>query len=269
MKAIVYEKSNSPDILRLRDVEKPFPKDDEVLIKIAAVSINAADYRSMRMGIIPKGKVFGADVAGRVETVGKNSHKFKAGDEVFGDLAACGFGGFAEYATAPDSLLARRPAGVPCKEAAAIPMAAVTALQGLRDIGKIRAGQKVLICGAGGGVGTFAVQLAKYYGAAVTAVCGHHNMEMVKSLGADRVIDYSLEDFSERGERYDLVAAINGSRALSIYKRVMTPKGMLVMIGGGLTQIFNIMVFGWMHSIGGKKMRLLAARPSAADLEFI
>jgi NADPH:quinone reductase-like Zn-dependent oxidoreductase len=269
MKAIVYKKSRTPDSLGLDEVEKPCPKDDEVLIKIAAASVNAADYRSMRMGIIPKRKVFGADVAGRVEAVGKNIKEFKAGDEVFGDLLESGFGGFAEYVTAPERLLALRPAGVPCMDAAAIPMAAVTALQGLRDIGKIKAGQKVLICGAGGGVGTFAVQLAKYFGATVTAVCGPHNVEIVKSLGADRVIDYSKEDFSASGERYDLIAAVNGSQSLSAYSRVMSPKGTLAMLGGSLTQIFNIVAFGWMYSISGKKMQLVAGKPSAADLEFI
>ncbi len=269
MKAIVYEKGGSPEALRLREVEKPIPRNDEVLIKIAAVSLNAADYRSMRMGIIPKNKIFGADVAGRVEEVGKYIKRFQPGDEVFGDLAASGFGGLAEYATAPESLLAQRPASVPCMNAAALPMAAVTALQGLRDVGKIQAGQKILICGAGGGVGTFAVQLARYYGAEVTAVCGPHNVELVKSLGAARVIDYTKEDCFAGGERYDLVLAVNGSQALSTYQRVMAPKGILVMAGGGLSQIFRLMAFGWIYSLGGRKMKLLSAKPSAADLEFI
>lgn len=269
MRAIVYEKSNSPDILVLRELEKPVPNDNEVLIKIAAVSINAADYRSMRMGTIPKRKIFGADVAGRVESVGRSIKKFKVGDEVFGDLAGNGFGGFAEYVTAPEFLLALKPASLSFIDTAAVPMAAVTALQGLRDLGKIRAGQEVLICGAGGGVGAFAVQLAKHFGAEVTAVCGPHNVEIVRSLGADRVIDYSKEDFRAGGERYDLVLAVNGSQSLSAYRGVMAPKGILVMVGGALTQILSVMLFGWLHSLGGKKMRLLAAKPSAGDLELI
>jgi NADPH:quinone reductase-like Zn-dependent oxidoreductase len=268
MKAFVFEK-NSPDLLVLNEVEKPIPNDNEVLIKIAAVSVNAADYRSMRMGSIPKRKIFGADVAGHVEAVGKNVHKFTPGDDVLGDLSACGFGGFAEYVCAPESYLALKPADVSFIESAAIPMAAVTALQGLRDLGQIQPGQKVLICGAGGGVGTFAVQLASYFGAEVTAVCGPHNTAMVRSIGADRVIDYSKEDFSVSGRRYDLVCVVNGNEPLYVYKRVMAPDGILVMSGGSLTQIFNVMVFGWLHSVGGKKMRLLSAKPSTKDLEFI
>jgi len=268
MKAILFDKK-LPDRLVLRQLEKPVPGDNEVLIKIIAVSINAADYRSMRMGSIPKSKIFGADVAGRVEAVGKDIKKFKIGDEVFGDLASHGFGGFAEYVTAPEFLLALKPAGVTFTDAAAVPMAALTALQGLRNLGKIRPGQKVLIHGAGGGVGTFAVQLAKYFGAEVTAVCGPKNINIVRSIGADRVIDYSKEDFSIGGERYDLVLVVNGKESLFTYRRVMAPKGILVMLGGALTQIFSIMLFGWVHSLGGKKMRLLAAKANAEDLEFI
>jgi len=269
MKAIVYEKGSSPDALVLREVEKPVPNDREVLIKVAAVSINAADYRSMRMGIIPKRKIFGADVAGRVEAAGKNVQNLRVGDEVFGDLSGSGFGGFAEYVTGPEHLLALKPAGVSFVDAAAIPMAAITALQGLRDLGKIQPGQKVLICGAGGGVGTFAVQLAGYYGAEVTAVCGPQNAGSVRSLGAGRVIDYSKEDFSTTGPQYDLVLVVNGSRSLSAYKRVMAPKGILVMVGGALRQILSLMLFGWVYTLSGKKMHLLAARPNAGDLQFI
>lgn len=269
MKAIVYEKGSSPDALVLREVEKPVPNDHEVLIKVAAVSINAADYRSMRMGIIPKRKIFGADVAGRVEAAGKNVQNLRVGDEVFGDLSGSGFGGFAEYVTAPEHLLALKPVEVSFVDAAALPMAAITALQGLRDLGKIQPGQKVLICGAGGGVGTFAVQLAGYYGAEVTAVCGPQNVDIVRSLGAGRVIDYSKEDFSTSGTQYDLVLVVNGSRSLSVYQRTMAPKGILVMVGGALRQILSLMLFGWVHTLGGKKMRLLAARPNAGDLQFI
>ncbi|MAT45640.1 MAG: alcohol dehydrogenase [Anaerolineaceae bacterium] len=268
MKAVVFDKK-LPEHLANREVEKPVPNADEVLVKVVTVSINAADYRSMRMGSIPKRKIFGSDIAGRVEAVGKNIQKFKVGDEVFGDLSSYGFGGFAEYVTAPENLLALKPAGVSFTEAAAVPMAALTALQGLRNLGKIKPGQKVLIHGAGGGVGTFAVQLAKYFGTEVTAVCGPHNVDLIRSLGADYVIDYSKEDFSIGGPLYDLVLVVNGNNSLSTYRRVMAPKGKLVMLGGGLSQIFNIMLFGWLHSLGGKKMRLLAAKASGEDLEFI
>ncbi len=269
MKAVVYHKDGGEQRLILSEVEKPTPNDHEVLIQIAAASINAADYRSMRLGSIPKRKIFGADVAGRVEAVGKHVQKFRVGDEVFGDLAACGFGGFAEYVTAPEDLLALKPAGVSFLEAAAVPMASLTALQGLRDLGKIQAGQKVLICGAGGGVGTFATQLAKYFGAEVTAVCGPGNVEIVRAIGADRVIDYWKEDFFTEGKLYDLVLVVNGKQPLANYKRVLSRNGIVVMLGGALSQIFSAMLFGWMHSLGGKKIRLLSAKPSARDLEFI
>jgi 2-desacetyl-2-hydroxyethyl bacteriochlorophyllide A dehydrogenase len=269
MKAVVYDKSSSPDFLSFREVEKPLPNDNEVLVKIMAVSINAADYRSMRMGIIPKRKIFGADIAGQVVAAGKNIEKFKVGDEVFGDLAGCGFGGLAEYVAVPEKVLALKPASVPFEVAAAIPMAAVTALQALRDIGHIQAGQTVLICGAGGGVGTYAVQLAKYFGAQVTAVCSPNNVELARSLGADQVIDYTKEDFAANGKQYDLVLAVNGNRSLSTYKRAMAPRGIYVMIGGALTQVFKSLLFGPFLSINGKKMRALAAKPSSTDLELI
>ncbi len=213
MKAIVYEKGNSPDVLVLREVEKPIPADNEVLIKVFAVAINAADYRSMSMGIIPKGRIFGADVAGVVEAVGKNVQNFKVGEEVFGDLAGNGFGGFAEFACAPERFFAKKPAGVSFIDTAAVPMAGFTALQGLRGLGNIQTGQKVLICGAGGGVGNFTVQLAKYYGAEVTAVCSPHNVEIVRSIGADFIIDYSKEDFTVSSKKYDLIMAVNGNQS--------------------------------------------------------
>jgi 2-desacetyl-2-hydroxyethyl bacteriochlorophyllide A dehydrogenase len=269
MKAVVYEKSSAPNILIVCDVEKPIPNDNEVLIKIVAVSINAADYRSMRMGIIPKRKIFGADIAGRVEAAGKKAEKFKVGDEVFGDLSGCGFGGFAEYVVAPESALALKPARVSFEDAAALPMAAVTALQALRDQGNIQPGQRVLICGAGGGVGTFAVQLAKYFGTEVTAVCSANNAELACSLGADYVIDYTKEDFAENGKHYDLVLAVNGNRPLSAYQRKLAPKGIYVLVGGALSQVVKTMVFGAFMSLGGKKMRFLAAKPDPKDLEFI
>lgn len=269
MKAVVYDKAMKPDKLSFREVDKPVLTDDEVLIKIQAVSVNAADYRSMKMGMIPKKKIFGADVAGRVESIGKNIHHFKVGEEVLGDLASFGFGGFAEYAVAPEKALVLKPANLSFEVAAALPMAAVTALQALRDKGEIQKGQMVLIHGGGGGVGTFAIQLAKYFGAEVTVVCGSKNVDQSKSLGADEVIDYSKEDFFKSEKRYDLILAINGNRRLMDYKRALKPGGSYVMVGGSLSQIFKSLLFGWVMSIGSKKMHALAAKPNQKDLEFV
>lgn len=269
MKAVVYDKAIKPYKLSFREVDKPVLTDQEVLIRILAVSVNAADYRSMKMGMIPKKKIFGADVAGRVESIGKNIEHFKVGDEVLGDLASFGFGGFAEYAVAPEKALVHKPANLSFEVAAALPMAAVTALQALRDKGKIQSGQEVLIHGGGGGVGTFAIQLAKYFGAEVTVVCGSKNVEQSKFLGADEVIDYSKEDFLKTDRRYDLILAINGSRRLLDYKQALKPGGKYVMVGGSMSQIFKSLLFGWLMSIGSKKMYALAAKSSQKDLEFV
>ena len=205
MKAIVYTKYGSPDVLEFKEVAKPTPNDAEVLIKVIAVSVNAADLHLLRAdpflirlssGLLnPKNEILGSDIAGRVEAVGRNVQRFKPGDEVFGDISAGGWGGFAEYVCARADALVLKPANISFEEAAAVPMAAVTALQGLRDKGKIRSGQKVLINGASGGVGTFAVQIAKSFGAEVTGVCSPKKMEMVRSLGADHVIDYTQRRF--------------------------------------------------------------------------
>jgi len=269
MKAVVYDKKNSGSALTLREIEKPIPADDEVLVKIHAVSVNAADYRSMKMGIIPKRKIFGSDIAGRVEAVGKNVTQFTVGDEVFGDISAVGFGGFAEYAAVPETVLALKPLGVAFDTAAAIPMSAVTALQALRDKGHIQPGQKVLICGAGGGVGTFSVQLAKYFGAEITAVCGADNVKIVESLGADYVINYKENDFTQSGRLYDLILAINGNYPLFTYKRLLSANGICVMVGGSLSQVFKFLLFGAFLSTGSKKMYTLAAKPNKRDLEFV
>jgi 2-desacetyl-2-hydroxyethyl bacteriochlorophyllide A dehydrogenase len=269
MKAVVYDKRESPNVLVFREVEKPKPNDNEVLVKIYAVSVNATDYRSMKLGIIPKRKIFGVDIAGRVEAVGKNINKFTIGDEVFGDISACGFGGFAEYVVVPESALALKPVSVPFETAAAVPMAAVTALQALRNKGNIQPGQKVLIYGAGGGVGTFAVQIAKYFGAEVTAICGTRNAELVRSLGASHVVDYAQEDYSKSRKRYDLILAVNGYQPLSAYKRALNTKGTAVIVGGALSQVIKSMLLGPIMSLGGRKVRILAAIPNTKDLEFI
>lgn len=269
MKAVVYNKKASPDRLVYTEVEKPVPNDSEVLIKIVAVSLNAADYRSMKMGIIPKKKIFGADIAGRVVSAGKNIRQLKPGDEVFGDLATYGFGGFAEFVTAPEKALVIKPEKISFEEAAALPMAALTALQALRDKGKIQKGHKVLIAGSGGGVGTFAVQLAKYFGAEVTAVCSTKNIEQSISLGAHHVIDYTKEDFTKSDKHYDLILAVNGNSPLLAYRRILKPNGIYVMVGGALSQIFKSLLFGRFLSFGSKKMYSLAAKSNQMDFEFI
>jgi NADPH:quinone reductase-like Zn-dependent oxidoreductase len=269
MKAVLYDKKASPGNLVYRDINKPVPEDNEVLIKINTVSLNAADYRSMKMGLIPKRKIFGADISGYVESAGKNITQFKPGDEVMGDLASFGFGGLAEYVTAPESALISKPSKITYEEAATLPMAALTALQALRDKGNIQKGHKVLIVGSSGGVGTFAVQLAKYFEAEVTGVCSSGNSKQTKSLGADFVIDYSKENFTKRDNRYDIILAINGNYPLLAYRRILTSNGIYVMVGGSLSQIFKSLVFGWLLSFGTKKLKSLSAKANKKDLEFL
>ncbi len=269
MKAVIYNKKGDPDKLVYCDVEKPRPTDNEVLVQIVAVSVNAMDYRSMRMGMIPKKKIFGADIAGRVESVGNNIQQFKPGDEVIGDLSDHGSGGFAEYAVAPEKAFTLKPANISFEEAASLPVAATTALRALRDRGNIQEGQKVLIVGSSGGVGTFAVQLAKYYGASVTAVCSSRNVELSLSFGAHKVIDYTKEDFSKSDDLYDLILAINGNSRLSVYKRMLNPGGIYVMVGGALSQITRSILFGRFMSFGSKKMHTLTVKSSQKDLEFL
>lgn len=269
MKAVVYEKSAPGIALRLREVEKPIPGEGQVLVRLVCASVNAADYRSMSMGIIPRRKIFGADVAGVVEAAGANVRKLKVGDAVFGDLSNAGFGGFAEYVAVPEGVFALKPAGVTFEQAAAVPMAALTALHALRDQGEIRPGMKVLIYGAGGGVGTFAVQLARYFGAEVTAVCGAHNVELARSLGAEVVFDYAADDVALSGKKFDLVLGVNGGQSPGYYRRLLAPKGIFVMVGGALSQLFKAMLLSPLMSLGGKKMRVLAAKPSPEDLAFV
>jgi len=269
MKAIVYNKKSYPDKLVYCDVDKPVPNDNEVLIKMNSVSLNAADYRSMKMGLIPKRKIFGADIAGRVESVGKNISLFKPGDELMGDLASYGFGGLAEYVTAPERALIIKPDQVSFEEAATLPMAAITALQALRDKGNIQKGHKVLIVGSAGGVGTFAVQLAKYFETEVTAVCSSKNVQQTLSLGANSVIDYTKENFSKRDKRYEIILGINGNYPLLAYKKTLTSDGTYVMVGGSLSQIFKSLLFGWVLSFGSKKMKSLTAKANKTDLELL
>jgi NADPH:quinone reductase-like Zn-dependent oxidoreductase len=241
MKAIVYDEYGSPDVLELKEIDKPLVKDDEVLVRVHAASVNRLDWHLMRgspyisrlqAGLRkPKDRVLGADVAGKVEAVGKHVTKFQAGDDVFGSLFGHGFGAFAEYVSVSDGLLELKPANLSFEQAAAVPVAALTALQGLRDHGRIEPGQEVLIIGASGGVGTFAVQIAKSFGAEVTGVCSTRNVDMVRSLGADHVIDYAHEDFTDGGQRFDLIFETAGSHSPSEIRRALTSDGTLVLIG--------------------------------------
>jgi len=281
MKAIVYTEYGSPDMLQLKDVEKPVPADDEVLVKVHAVSVNAADLHLLRADpflirlssgfLKPKHTILGSDIAGRVEAVGSNVTQFKPGDEVFGDISACGWGGFAEYVCVRENALVLKPTNLSFEQAAAVPMAAVTALQGIRHAGQIRPGQKALINGASGGVGTFAVQLAKSFGAEVTAVCSTRNLETARSIGADHVIDYTKEDFATNGQQYDLILAANGDRSISDYRRALSPKGVYVQTGGSMGQMTQAMIQGpWISMTGSKKMgNMGVAKPNQNDLVLI
>jgi NADPH:quinone reductase-like Zn-dependent oxidoreductase len=269
MKAVVYNRKSYPDKLVYCDADKHVPNDNEVLIKVHAVSLNAADYRSMKMGLIPKRKIFGADIAGRIESVGKNISLFKPGDEVMGDLASYGFGGLAEYVTAPERALIIKPEQISFEDGATLPMAAMTALQALRDKANIQKGQKVLIVGSSGGVGTFAIQLAKYFETEVTGVCSSKNVQQTLSLGADYVIDYTKENFTKRDKRYNIILGINGNYPLLAYKKILTSNGTFIMVGGSLSQIFKSLLFGWILSLRSKKMKSLAAKANKTDLEFL
>jgi NADPH:quinone reductase-like Zn-dependent oxidoreductase len=249
MKAIVCDKYGLPDVLELKEVKKPLPTENQVLVKVHTASLNFGNLVLLKgkpflarfaFGLTrPKYSIPGGDIAGTVEAVGKNVLQFQIGDEVFGDLSGCGWGGFAEYVTVPESALALKPTNISFEEAAATPMAGVTALQGLRDKGKIKPGQKVLIYGASGGVGTFAVQIAKGFGAEVTGVCSTRNLEILRSIGADHIIDYTKGDITLDEECYDLILSVNGSNSISAYKRVLKPKGIIVYVGGPESQFLQ------------------------------
>lgn len=279
MQAIVYTQYGSPDVLQLKEVAAPQPADGEVLVRVHATGLNAADryklsgtpfiVRLMTGGARrPKHTILGADVAGVVEAVGRGVTRFRPGDAVFGDLSGSGWGGLAEYVAAPENAWALKPAGISFEQAAAVPMAAVTALQGLRDKGQLRAGQHVLVHGASGGVGSFAVQIAKALGGEVTAVCSPRNVDMARALGADHVVDYTREDFAQNEQRYDVIFVANGSRPLGDYQRALAPGGVGVVAGGALGQIFQAMLLGPFVS-GRGKITSLSAKPNSADLAAV
>ena len=280
MKAIVYTEYGPPDVFQLKEVQKPVPNDDEVLVKVHAASVNSADV-SMSKGapflvrvwsglLKPKYQILGADIAGRVEAVGKNIKQFQPGDEVFGDISGDGWGGFAEYVTVSEGALLLKPDNLTFEEAAAVPQAAVVALQGLRDKGQIRPGKKVLINGASGGIGSFAVQISKSFGAEVTGVCSTKNFDAVRSYGADHVIDYTQEDFTQNEQRYDVIFAVAGYHSLSDYKRALTPTGIYVGSVNSTALIFQTLLLGPIITMtGDKKMVNLMAEANNEDLDFV
>lgn len=278
MKAILYTKYGPPDVLQLQEVEKPMPKDHQVLVKVHAASVNALDWRPFTMPSIPirlmsgglskpKDPSVGVDVAGQVEAVGNKVTAFRPGDFVFGVAP----GAFAEYVCNSESKFALKPANVSFEEAAAVPVAAFTALQGLRDKGQIQAGQKVLIDGASGGVGIYSVQIAKAFGAEVTAVCSTRNLDMARSIGADHIIDYTREDFTKKEQRYDLILAVNGYHPILNFRRALSPNGICVVAGGSMSQIFQAMLLGpFVSRFGNKKIGFMGiAKTSKEDLLFI
>jgi NADPH:quinone reductase-like Zn-dependent oxidoreductase len=279
MKAIVRTRYGSPDVLELQEVEKPVPKDGEVLVQVHAASVNALDWHTMRGqpflvraggGVRkPKDTRLGVDLAGRVEAVGANATQFQVGDDVFG----MGHGAFAEYACAAENRLALKPTDLSYEAAAAVPIAAVTALQGLRDQGHVRPGEQVLIQGASGAVGTFAVQIAKALGAEVTAVCSTGNVDQAGALGADHVIDYTQEDFTRKRQRYDLIVAVNGYHPISAYLRTLRPTGRYVLVGASshlFQALFQALLLGPVVSrIGSKKVAGFVANPSQQHLAFL
>jgi NADPH:quinone reductase-like Zn-dependent oxidoreductase len=276
MKAIIYTDYGPADVLQFTEVARPVPGDDEVLIRVHAASVNPLDWHFMRGSprLVramtgwrrPKIPRLGADVAGEVEAVGRNVTRFQPGDVVFGSCR----GSFAEYVCASGNALVKKPAGVTFVQAAAVPVAAVTALQGLRDRGRLQRGQKVLINGAAGGVGTFAVQIAKTFGAEVTGVCSAGNLGMVRSIGADRVVDYAREDFTKGERRYDLILDMVGNHSLPAYRRAMTGAGVLVMVGGPDTGILSGMLAAFVLSrFGRRKMLPFLARMNNDDLNVL
>jgi len=282
MKAIVFTQYGPPDGLELKEVPKPAPKDDELLISVHASSINSWDWEFLNgipfinrlmFGLLkpkPGKQILGADIAGTVEAVGRHVTRFQPGDEVFGDLWD-NWGGFAEYACAHETAMEPKPANLSFEEAAAVPQAGVLALQGLRKAGQMQPGQKVLINGAGGGVGTFAVQLAKLSGTEVTGVDASHKLNVVRSVGADHVIDYTQEDFTKTGERYNLIIDCQGFRSMFDYKRALRPEGTYAMVGGPMPRMLQLLFLSFCASLTreSRKFRVVAEGPNKglADLK--
>jgi NADPH:quinone reductase-like Zn-dependent oxidoreductase len=274
MKAFIREKYGPPETLRMADVEKPVPDADEALVKVLAVSVNPADWRSMRakpffsratMGLLrPKHKILGGDIAGRVEAVGSGVSQFKPGDEVYANLLDDGSGGFAEYVSVPVGVMSLKPANLSYEEAAAVPMAGVTALQGLRHHGEIKSGQQVLINGASGGIGTFAIQIAKSYDSEVTGVTSARNLDLVRSLGADHVVDYTTTNVFRHGLRYDLILDTIGNLSVRDLKRALADGGKAAVVG--FTSVAKLI---GVSLRGGKDIAIVSAHVTSEDLEFL
>jgi NADPH:quinone reductase-like Zn-dependent oxidoreductase len=281
MKAIVQTEYGSPDVLSLQEIDKPVVPDNGVLVRIRAASVNAGDWHLLRGtpflarlmfgGILkPKIHILGMDVAGEVEAVGKDVTEFQPGDKVFGDLSESGFGAFAEYVCTPEAALVLKPVNISFEQAATVPAAALTALQGLRDCGRIRFGQKVLINGASGGVGSFAVQIAKAFGAEVTAVCSTHKIEMMRSIGADHIIDYTRTDVTKNGQDYDLILDAAAYRSVFDYASILKPSGTYVLIGGSNARLFQGMIFGSVISrIIRRNVKCLMVKSDRSDLVML
>ena len=278
MKAIVYTKYGGPEVLQLREVEKPYPKDDEVLIEVRAVALNDWDYglllgdpfvTRLFSGLLkPNKEILGSDVAGRIEAVGKDVKQFHVGDEVFGDLSGR-WGGLAEYVCAPENALALKPALMTFIEAAAIPQAAMLAVQGLRDSGQLQSGQRILINGAGGGVGTFALQIAKLYGVEVTGVDNAGKLDMMRSMGFDHVIDYRQEDFTRNGKYYDLILDVKTNRPVFDYTRVLSTNGIYVTVGGSMVRLLQALFLApWISMFSKKRIRIVMLKANK-DLPYM
>lgn len=280
MKAIVCTRYGSPNELRLQEVEKPSPKGDQVLVRVHAASVNAADVETLRGDFIvriaapfrPMYRILGSDIAGLVEAVGEDAKRFKPGDAVWGDLSfPYGMGAFAQYVCVSEKALAPKPDSMTFEQAAAYPQAAVIALQGLRDRREIQPGQNVLINGAGGGMGTFAVQIARYFGAKVTAVDSESKLEMLRSIGADRVIDYTQQDYTKTGELYDLILDVAAYRSVFAYRRALAPEGIFQMVGGSVSTLLQVLVLGALIGRIENKVIGLNSREQnrRADLDFL
>ena len=280
MKAIVYTQYGPPDVLQLKEVDQPLPRDDEVLVKIRAASINSWDwdmltgrpfeYRFLSGLLKPKKtNILGCDIAGRIETVGKNIKHFSPGDDVFGDLCEGSWGGFAEYVCAREKELSLIPADMKYEEAAATPQAGLLALQGLRDKREIQPGQRILINGAGGGVGTFAIQLAKSFGVEVTGVDNTAKLDMMSAVGADHVIDYTQEDFTKNGKCYDLILDVKTDRSIFDYRRALNSDGIYVTVGGQSSRILQLVFLGPLISMAGNKRLTLIMHQPNKDLNIL
>jgi len=279
MKAIVFEKYGTTEVLELKEVEKPIPKENEILIKVRAVAINDWDWQLMQgtpfvsrlmHGLLkPKTRILGCDISGQIEGVGRNASKFKPGDNVYGDISESGFGGFAEYVCVHEKALCLKPAGMTFEEAAATSHAAMLAVQGLIDIGQIQQGQKLLINGAGGGVGTFGVQIAKLYGTEVTGVDSLEKFDTMRSMGFDHLIDYKKEDFTKNGQRYDLILDAKTNRSIFDYVHSLSPNGIYATVGGSMARLLQVLSLSpWVSMVYKKKIRVVALKPNK-DLAYI